>query len=355
MSENIYVPGPVALLGSGETSLAGGRILEALARELPQPLRITILETPAGFELNSAQVAGRVADFFRTRLQNYNPVVDIVPARKRGTEYSPDGEDILAPLAQANLIFMGPGSPTYAVRQLMGSLAWDLVRLRHRQGAALLFASAATISIGWSVIPVYEIYKVGEDVSSPPGLNLFADFGIPLSFIPHWNNADGGTDLDTSRCFIGLDRFGEWCALQPKDYVCLGLDEHTGLVIDFHKGECRVSGVSSVTLLRECDPHIYPSGAVFPLNELGDLQLPTEPGHGISVRAREMVIHNESQTEVGDEPPEEVLRLAEDRQQARASKAWSRADDIRDQIEALGWQILDTPEGPQLVRRESGS
>lgn len=30
-----------------------------IAMSLPVPLRVAILETPAGFELNSAQVAGR--------------------------------------------------------------------------------------------------------------------------------------------------------------------------------------------------------------------------------------------------------------------------------------------------------
>src|SRR5512147_2067212 len=110
--------GQIAFLGSGETSLAGGRIFESLARRLDQPLRIAIVETPAGFELNSDQVAGRVGDFLRNRLQNYKPIIDIVPARKRGTEFSPDKPEILNPLLYANMIFLGPGSPTYAVRQL---------------------------------------------------------------------------------------------------------------------------------------------------------------------------------------------------------------------------------------------
>ena len=55
--------GQIAFLGSGETSLAGGRIFEMLARSLPQGLKIALLETPAGFELNSSQVTGRVAEF----------------------------------------------------------------------------------------------------------------------------------------------------------------------------------------------------------------------------------------------------------------------------------------------------
>jgi len=105
--------------------------------------------------------------------------------------------------------------PTYAIRQLKGTLAWDIIRARHRLGATLVFASAATISVSAWALPVYEIYKVGEDVFANQGLNLFRDFGLHLSFIPHWNNADGGVDLDTSRCFIGMDRFVEWCNLVP--------------------------------------------------------------------------------------------------------------------------------------------
>ena len=170
-------------------------------------MRIAVLETPAGFELNSHQVAGKVADFLKTRLANYTPIVDVVSARKRGTPFSPDEAEIVRPLLYADMIFMGPGSPTYATRQLKDSLAWEIIRARHRLGATLAFASAATISIGAWAIPVYEIYKVGEDVHTKTGLNLFADFGMHVSLVPHWNNADGGDDLDTSRCFIGMEQF----------------------------------------------------------------------------------------------------------------------------------------------------
>ncbi|HCR71649.1 MAG TPA: cysteinyl-tRNA synthetase, partial [Anaerolineae bacterium] len=82
--------GRIAFLGSGETSLAGGRIFESLARLIPDPLRVAILETPAGFELNASLVANRVGEFLKTRLQNYKPTIDLIPARKKDTAYSPD-------------------------------------------------------------------------------------------------------------------------------------------------------------------------------------------------------------------------------------------------------------------------
>lgn len=340
--------GPIAFLGSGETSLAGGRIFESLARGLSKPVRIALLETTAGFELNSAQVAGRVGEFLATRLQNYKPSIEVVPARKKGTEFSPDNPEILTPLLNADLIFMGPGSPTYAARQLAGTLAWDLVRARHRLGASLVFASAATIAIGAFALPVYEIYKVGEDVHTKPGLNLFGDYGVTLSFIPHWNNAEGGGDLDTSRCFVGMERFLEWCRMLPPENTTLGLDEHTGLIINFEQEVCEVSGVSSISLVRECDPEIHASGSRFPLSRLGDFHLPVDLSEGISAEAWRMAMEAPRLEE--ETVPARVQELAEQRAAARERKDFAESDRLREEMAGLGWKVEDSKEGQRIVK-----
>jgi len=340
--------GQIAFLGSGETSLAGGRIFEALARSIREPLRIALMETPAGFELNSAQVVGKVGDFMQTRLQNYKPVVDVIPARKKNSAYSPDDPEIVKPLLHANIIFMGPGSPTYAIRNLKDTLTWDVIRARHRLGATLIFASAATISIGAHALPVYEIYKVGQDVHVVDGLDLFSDFGLHVSFIPHWNNADGGVDLDTSRCFIGMDRFAEWCNLVPDTNETIGLDEHTGLIMDFETGQCEVSGVSSVSLVRECNPEMYASGSKFPLSELGEFRIPEPVEAGIPAHVWEMCLNAPPLDE--DQPSEHVIALVEQRVLARANKNWAESDKLRDEIATLGWTIQDSKDGYKLMK-----
>ena len=343
--------GSIAFLGSGETSLAGGRVFEQIAKQLNAPVRIALLETPAGFEINSSQVAGRVGDFLKTRLQNFNPQIDVIPARKKGSAFSPDDPEICAPLLRANLIFMGPGSPTYAIRQLSGSLAWDIIRARQRLGAALVFASAATVAVGAFGLPVYEIFKVGLDVHIVPGLDFFADFATPLSFVPHWNNTDGGDDVDTSRCFIGMDRFTQWCSLLPGGHTVVGLDEHTGIIMDFEEDKVEVVGVSSVSLVRECDPKIFPSGTTFPLRELGPLSLADGPTTGISPSVWELVHSAPPPVPVIDDlPPAEALRLAAERQSARERKDWAAADEYRRQVAALGWTLQDTPDGPKLAK-----
>jgi Cysteinyl-tRNA synthetase len=341
--------GQIAFLGSGETSLAGGRIFEALARNIHEPLRIALMETPAGFELNSAQVVGKVGDFMKTRLQNYKPVVDVIHARKKNSAYSPDDPEIVKPLLYANIIFMGPGSPTYAIRNLKDTLTWDVIRARHRLGATLIFASAATISIGAYALPVYEIYKVGQDVHMVDGLDLFSDFGLHVSFIPHWNNADGGVDLDTSRCFIGMDRFAEWCNLVPSDNETIGLDEHTGLIMDLDTGMCEVSGVSSVSLVRECNPEMYASGSKFPLSELGKFRIPEPIEKDIPAHVWEMCL-NAPPLDDDDQPSEAVIALVEQRVLARANKNWAESDKLRDEIAALGWIVQDSRDGYKLLK-----
>ncbi len=341
--------GKIAFLGSGETSLAGCRIFESLVRDLDHAPKIAVMETTAGFELNSDLVAGKVGDYLKTRLQNYSPEIHIIPARKKDTPFSPDNPDILAPLRNADLIFMGPGSPTYAVRQLQDSLAWDVIRYKNRSGVALIFASAATIAVSEFVLPVYEIFKVGEDVHAKPGLNLFDDCCLRLSFVPHWNNTDGGADVDTSRCFIGRERFDLWRQQVPADQTIIGLDEHTGIIIDFETNQCRVSGVSSVTVIGQTGTEIYPADETFSLMDLGDF-CPAFPEEGISAAALDF-LRNASEPELDPAPPAEVLTLAESRQNARADKDFSASDRLRDEIAALGWEVRDTPDGQELVKK----
>jgi cysteinyl-tRNA synthetase len=49
-------------------------------------------------------------------------------------------------------------------------------------------------------------------------------------------------------------------------------------------------------------------------------------------------------------PPEEIERLAADRQQARAARDFERADRLRDELAERGWEVRDTADGPRLVR-----
>ncbi|MBC7238076.1 MAG: cysteinyl-tRNA synthetase, partial [Chloroflexi bacterium] len=241
--------GQVVLFGSGETSSHAQPVYARVMQELGQPVRVSILETPAGFQLNSANVAEEIGEYLRVHLQNYHPEIHIIPARKKGGFFSPDNPEILEPMYTSNMIFFGPGSPTYAVRQLAGSLAWEIVRARHRLGATVVAASAATIAMSAYALPVYEIYKVGEEVHWKPGLDFCADYGLSAVFVPHWNNNEGGEGHDTSRCFMGKPRFAQLLDLLPQETIVVGVDELTALYLDPQRNLCTVMGLGGVTLL----------------------------------------------------------------------------------------------------------
>ena len=47
---------------------------------------------------------------------------------------------------------------------------------------------------------------------------------------------------------------------------------------------------------------------------------------------------------------EAAARLVAERDGARAAREWARADELRDQLEALGWTVEDSPQGTRLRR-----
>jgi hypothetical protein len=345
-------PGPVVILSSGETLPSSGKTHEFAAGFLPENPYIVILETPAGFEPNSNAVAEKIKVFLTRRLQNYRPNIAVLPARKRGTEFSPDNPRIVSPILKADEILLGPGSPTYGAWQLRDSLALQMISARQRRGGLLFLSSSAAITFGAYTLPVYEIYKVGEDLHWKKGVNYFSQYGLGLSIISHWNNKDGGDELDTSRCYMGQERFNKLLEMLPSDQTILGIDEHTSVTIDFRKGSCHVRGKDTAIVLRKGEKRIFRTGTSFPLDILGNWHVP-EGNAGIDPSVWDQAIWAEAEKEqelssVPELTPE-VLSLSQAREKARSENDWETADRIREQISALGWQIEDTPEGSRLI------
>ena len=242
--------GPLVVFGSGETARRGHQVHEELLRGLPVPARIAIVETPAGFQPNVDVVTGKLKDFVEHHLQNYKPEISVVRARRKGGPGDPDDPAVYAPLLDATYVLAGPGSPTYSVRHLAGTKTLALMRERWEQGVGLALSSAMAIAIGTHVLPVYEIYKAGEDPEWRAGLDLLGGLGLNLAIVPHWDNKEGGADLDTSRCFIGETRFQALREMLPRETVVLGVDEHTSCIFEANSRACQVRGLGQVTVIR---------------------------------------------------------------------------------------------------------
>ena len=55
-----------------------------------------------------------------------------------------------------------------------------------------------------------------------------------------------------------------------------------------------------------------------------------------------------------EELPEEIVRMAEGRRHARLARDWQKSDELRDALQARGWEVRDTKDG-QVVTRRAGA
>jgi cyanophycinase-like exopeptidase len=254
--------GCVALIGSGETGKHGRLVQERLLARYPLPVRVAIVETPAGFQPNIDSVTAKLRTFYEHNLQNFRPVVSVVQARRRGGPHDPDDPAVVATLEQADVIFAGPGSPTYAVKHLAGTATLEAMRKRMAGGATLVLSSAAAIAAGVLALPVYEVFKVGDDPHWTPGLNLLRNLGIEAAIVTHWNNREGGADLDTSHAYIGQERFADLLRQIPPGVPVLGIDEHTAVILE-PDGAATVQGAGTATLISNGEEHVFIAGESF--------------------------------------------------------------------------------------------
>ena len=98
-------------------------------------------------------------------------------------------------------------------------------------------------------MPVYEVYKSGADPYWLDGLDLLSPIGLPVAVIPHYNNAEGGHH-DTRFCYLGERRLAMMERLLPDGAFVLGLDEHTGVILDLEADTASVVGLGVLTLRR---------------------------------------------------------------------------------------------------------
>ncbi len=75
-----------------------------------------------------------------------------------------------------------------------------------------------------------------------------------------------------------------------------------------------------------------------------------EPAGDADLRDMLGVLGLESLLETtGEGPDAEVLALADQREEARQARDFARADALRDELRARGWQVRDGPDGPELL------
>jgi hypothetical protein len=255
-------------MGSGETAPTMIKVHRSVVERLgPAPVHGVLLDTPFGFQTNAPDIAARAVDYFR---DSVGAILEVAGLRSAADLEPPHGDAVIASVAAAPLVFSGPGSPTYALRQWRGTLVPPVLAEKLALGGAVTFASAAALTLGAVSVPVYEVYKVGEEARWLEGLDLLGPLGLPVALIPHYDNAEGGTH-DTRYSYLGEQRLAALEEELTEGVFVLGVDEHTALCLDLDAGSALVAGHGGVTVRARGRSSRIETGRTLPITQLREM------------------------------------------------------------------------------------
>ena len=260
----VPLPRLLTLMGSGETAPTMVKVHREVVGRLGNAARAALLDTPYGFQENASELAQKAVQYFAesvvtelsvaglTRIVGGDPV-----ALERGFNL----------LRTSTYVFAGPGSPTYALHQWTGSPLHSILAEKLRTGGAVTFASAAALTLGRVTVPVYEIYKAGEEPHWLDGLDVLGSIGLPVAVIPHYDNAEGGHH-DTRFCYLGERRLRILEEALPDGHHVLGVDEHTAVILDLDADTATVVGRGVVSVRHGGSTVTYAAGTVVRIDAL---------------------------------------------------------------------------------------
>lgn len=372
----------LVLMGSGETSPTMVTPHQNILKEINGPK--LILDTPYGFQENADELSSRIESYFSVNVGHKTEPIKLRSKSANSSELA----TAISQINSAAWVFTGPGSPTYALDTWKSTGASEALKALLNRGT-LVVSSAAALTVGTHTMPVYEMYKVGNDPYWVDGLNLLGiATGLSAAVIPHFNNAEGGTH-DTRYCYIGERRIRTLEDQLPADVFILGIDEHTGVRFDIEEKTAHVFGKGAMTVRMGGTEWKVESGNFLTVDEIlkhTGVRLASAPNisksvltaqyvselleagnvndavealldldkverdidtraqvHALVTRLGELAASPKVDIETIVGPYIEALLAA--RESARKSGNWSEADAIRDRLVELKVSIKDSKDG----------
>lgn len=373
-------------MGSGETSptmVTPHKQIIADLRNSTKPI-LNVLDTPFGFQENAEVLTNKLTEYFA---QSVGESVGTVSMRNVHISSS-DLAQAVNSIRDSDWLFAGPGSPSYALkvwRELGVTPHFNEVLSR----GTLTFASAAALTVGSHTIPVYEMYKVGEDPHWLPGLNLLEHHtGMSAAIIPHFDNTEGANH-DTRFCYIGERRLRVLESMLPPETFIIGVDGHTGVSFNLQTRIATVFGLGQMTIRHHGESWIVNNGESATFDEIiahtGSAIVLEPPAELFKVNPRQVEellesgevnaavealldldeLDRDLQTRVAvhslitrlgliaTTPRMDMVAVAgpfidallQERQNARTSGRWDDADSIRDRLTELKVIISDSKDG----------
>ena len=307
------MPRILTIMGSGETAPTMVGTHRRLTALLPSPVRAVVLDTPYGFQENAGELATRAVDYFKTSVNVDLRVAGLTRMKPSSDGQMPSPTQIergLRAVEDADYLFAGPGSPTYSIQQWSDTPIRNLLASKLKDGGVVTFASAAALTLGVRTVPVYEIYKVGVDPYWHDGLALLREIGVNASVIPHYDNAEGGSH-DTRFCYLGERRLRVLESVMSADEFIIGVDEHTGLVINLDEERAEVVGNSTVTLRKGDRQVTFASGESFALQVLRSPEFAAGSTSSSSARSSAPAAEQTSDVRASSPTPTSLLASVE--------------------------------------------
>ena len=357
----------LVILGSGELAPPMVKTYRGLFEGLDNR-RGVYLNSPYGFQENVPQLSEKIEQYFATSLQWHFEQASLTHHEVNDLRHR---AAFLNAIENASVIFAGPGSPTYALRQFAAVDLGSTLRQRIESGALVCFSSAAALTLGSHTAPIYEIYKVGDEPLWRDGLNVLDLFGLDCAVIPHYDNAEGGNH-DTRFCYLGASRLSFLESLLPKESAILGVDEHTAAIFSLDTDTVTVEGRGHAYWRVNGKDKKLANGTSTPLKELRgveriELSQPAPAmddnedlftvilrGDEAGARALEKLMGQAAHGAPGRiDPANLVSRLLEIRSSARSEGHYAIADQIRDALTDSNIEIHDGPSGSTWQLRDS--
>ncbi|CAN5870238.1 hypothetical protein BH18ACT6_BH18ACT6_02330 [soil metagenome] len=140
--------GLIVIIGSGEL----GPSMKTTYRHLFEHVAassVTILDSPYGFQENADELTTRSEKHFRDSFGVKTKVASLRRADAKGVER----RRFLESVEQSEVVFAGPGSPSYAIRVWSGLGMREALSKVVDRGGGVVMASAAVVTLGAKVDP----------------------------------------------------------------------------------------------------------------------------------------------------------------------------------------------------------
>jgi hypothetical protein len=221
--------------------------------------------------------------------------------------------------------------------------------------------------LGTHTAPIYEIYKVGAELTWLEGLDVLGSVGLRAAVIPHYDNAEGGNH-DTSRCYLGHNRLLKLEAMLPDDVAVFGVDEHTAAIIDIDADTMSVKGRGNAYWRTGGQERVIANGTTIALTELRNATVAPRVSSPQTVKDESSTPQELGELAARGGPEalaaiSELVNLASSggpglvdpsplidevliaRANARKAGQYELSDQLRDAIVSIGVEVKDGPNG----------